>query len=288
VKKGNHKNYHFTIVDIKSAAIARDLVVLMLLDELSELAHDDARAKSSLVLLCLSYTYLSAIMPSSLHEMLQEKISEVKDALEKDNLPPFIEVPDMYRADIAGYLDDWQRKVQQEYPVTRVQAEVVQTRERTEMQSLMAGRPSEWEDLPPGTVMASEQSFEAQTGALVLNAPYNDLLDPGLREAFDAFKQRGPKSAVKKAVKVIHDTWSTNPTFVDLAWEHSRDHSPIMDFDVGENPCAFSFKIMKMMVDSGPTSGFKPRVSQLSMARSSVFEFPAHWFISLAQSLKQM
>jgi hypothetical protein len=93
-------------VDIKSPAIARDLVVLMLLDELSELAHDAAKAKSSKILMCLFYTYLSAIMPSTLLEVLQVRIGEARNALEKNTLPPFIEIPDMYRAEIIGYLDD--------------------------------------------------------------------------------------------------------------------------------------------------------------------------------------
>lgn len=78
--KEDQKDYHFTIVDIKSPAIARDLVVLMLLGELSELARDAAKAKASKVLMCLVYTYLSAIMLSSLHEVLQDKIGKAKNA----------------------------------------------------------------------------------------------------------------------------------------------------------------------------------------------------------------
>jgi hypothetical protein len=192
-KKETHKDYHFTIVDIKSPAIARDLVVLMLLDELSELAHDAAKAKASKVLMCLVYTYLSAIMPSSLHEVLQDKIGKAKNALEKNTLPQFIEIPDMYRADIICYLDDWQRKVQQEFPITRLQPEVARTRQQY----------PEFVDLPPNGRSAQETAFEEQTGALILPAPYNNLLDPSLREAFDAFGSRGSQAAVRKAVKAI-------------------------------------------------------------------------------------
>jgi hypothetical protein len=198
-KKEIDKTYHFTILDTNSPAIARDLVVLMLLDELSELAHDAAKARSSKILQCLFYTYLSAIMPSSLHEVLQVKIAEAKTALEKNTLPPFIDIPYIYRADTVGYLDDWQRKVQQEYPVTRLQPAVVRTR----------GQYPEFVDLPPNGKAAKECDFEEQTGALILPAPYNSLLDPSLREALDVFGSRGSQSAIRKAVKAIHDTWST-------------------------------------------------------------------------------
>jgi hypothetical protein len=268
-KKEDQKDYHFTIVDIKSPAVARDLVVLMLLDELSELAHDAAKAKASKVLMCLFYTYLSAIMPSSLHEVLQDKIGKAKDALEKNTLPQFIEIPDMYRADIICYLDDWQRKVQQEFPITRLQPEVVRTRQQY----------PEFVDLPPNGRSAQETAFEEQTGALILRAPYNNLPDPSLRETFDAFGSRGSQAAVHKAVEAIHNTWSTNPTLVDLAWEHSRD--PTAEFDVGESPGSFTEKIGKKMMESG--FGLRGPVSQMSL-----FDLPAQWFISIAQGLKQM
>jgi hypothetical protein len=268
-KKDLQKDYHFTIVDIKSPVIARDLVVLMLLDELSELTHDAARAKSSKVLMCLFYTYLSAIMPSSLYEVLQETIGKAKNALENNTLPPFVEIPDMYRAEIVCYLDDWQRKVQQEYPITRLQPEVVRTREQH----------PEFVDLPPNGKAAQETAFEEQTGALILPAPYNNLLDPSLREAFDAFGSRGSPAAVRKAVQAIHNTWSTNPTLVDLAWERSRD--PTMEFDVGNSAAHFTEKIGKKMMESG----FRLRGP---MSQMSLFEFPAQWFISLAQGLKQL
>jgi hypothetical protein len=75
-RKETYKDYHFTIVDIKSVTIARNLVILMLLDELSKLVHDTARAKSSKILLCIFYTHLSLIMPNSLLEVLQRKLGK--------------------------------------------------------------------------------------------------------------------------------------------------------------------------------------------------------------------
>jgi hypothetical protein len=133
--------------------------------------------------------------------------------------------------------------------------------------------------MPPNGKAAREYDFEEQTGALVLPAPYNNLLDPSLREAFDALGSRDPRSAVRRAVEAIHNTWSTNPTLVDLAWEHSRD--PATLFDVGDSPGSFTEKIGSKMTEIG----FRPRgpISQLSL-----FDVPAHWFISIAQGLKQM
>jgi hypothetical protein len=84
-----------------------------------------------------------------------------------------------------------------------VQPEIVQARTISEMQSVLHGRPSEFEDVPPGTLMSKQHLFEAQTGALVLPAPYKNFLDPGLREAFAASDPRKPSSAQRKAAKGI-------------------------------------------------------------------------------------
>jgi hypothetical protein len=262
-------------VDIKSAAIARNLVVLMLLDAL--LAHDVPPEKSRKILLCIFYTYLSSIIPSNLHEVLQEKIGEAKVALENGTLPPFIDIPEMYRAEIVGYLDDWQHKAQQEYHITRVQAEVVAARTRSKMQLMLTGRTSESDDVPPGK-MAKEHSFEAETGALILPAPYNGVLEPSLRGAFIAFDPQKPREAAQRAIKVIHDTWSTNPTLVDLPWEHDRPPGP---FDVGDNLCTSGQKIMQMMCDIG----FEPSGP---MSQTSWSEAPMEWFMAIAQSLRKV
>jgi hypothetical protein len=262
-----YKNYHFTTVDIHSAAIARNLVMLLLLDELSELAHDIERAESSEILLCVFYTYVSLIMPNSLHGVLQEKIGEAKNALKKNTLPSTIEIPDMYRAGVIGCLDDWQREVQQEYPVTRLQPMIVETRRVGEES------PKWWADLRPGSVAWREQRFEHETGAFVPFHRYNDLLDIGLREAFDEFGAQQSESAVRKAVRSIHDNWSTNPTLVDLTWLLTTKR----DLYIDRGPCLFTDSIWGRQRDNGD------RAPQLSL-----FECPAHWFIQIAQGLKQM
>lgn len=184
----------------------------------------------------------------------------------------------MYQAEIMEYLDDWQHKAQQEFPITRVQPQIVQAHTRSEMQSMLHGRPSEFEDVPLGTLMSKQHLFEAQTGALVLPAPYKNFLDPGLRDAFDAFDPRKPRPVQRKAVKAIHDAWSTNPTLVDLPWERGREPGA---FDVGDNPCLSSQKKLGMMMQNG----VMPRTA---MEKTYWSEGPFQWLMGVAQALKQM
>ena len=67
------RSFHFTLVDIKPAVIARDLVVFLLLDDLSKIARTST-SKRFLLLSCLYYTYLSPIMPGRLAAILQARI----------------------------------------------------------------------------------------------------------------------------------------------------------------------------------------------------------------------
>lgn len=90
VKENDRKHYHFTIVDIKAASIARNIVVLFLLSDLGELSGDESEMKKSNILLCVFYTYLSAIMPGQLYDMLQDTIAKAETALKEDTLPAYI------------------------------------------------------------------------------------------------------------------------------------------------------------------------------------------------------
>lgn len=273
-KQNGRKFYHFTIVDIKSSAIARDLVILLLLDELSELVDNTDKAIGSNTLLCLVYTFFSSIMPASLHNLLQEKIAQAKNALEEDTLPSYIEIPSMYRAETLRYLDDWQCKVQQEYPITRMQPQILQARAQEEHQHMAFGGPAEFMNLPAGVNLAKEQRFEALTGAIMLPSPQNNILGPDLQKAFKAFDARAPRPTVKGALSAIRSSWATNVTLVDLYWERSRDPDPFMDIDVGDCPFTWCHKAMEAGVKTPKAKSF--------------FDYAAPWFISIAQALRQL
>lgn len=88
-KEQERKHYHFTIVDLKAPAIARNLVLLMLLDGLAQLA-DAAEMRSSKLLLCVFYTQLSTIMPQSVYNTLQETLAQAETALKEGSLPSYI------------------------------------------------------------------------------------------------------------------------------------------------------------------------------------------------------
>jgi len=70
IQKSTGKLFHFTIVDIKLAAIARDLVVFLMLDEIANYHGDPEGLEKSKLLPCLYYTYLSPITPRGVYDVL--------------------------------------------------------------------------------------------------------------------------------------------------------------------------------------------------------------------------
>ncbi|KAK5173661.1 uncharacterized protein LTR77_002342 [Saxophila tyrrhenica] len=108
------KLFHVTLVDIKPAVIARDIVNFLLLDGLSGCANKPA---SGSLLACLYYTYLAPVMPARLYEVLQEHIQSAVDILEdRRPLPKYLDIPHLYRAPVLKVLKEWQHDASAEYP----------------------------------------------------------------------------------------------------------------------------------------------------------------------------
>lgn len=90
--KDSGKCFHFTVNDHKPAVIARDILILLMLDELAKYIGDEVKGQdemmSSGVLPCLYYTYLAPIMPKLFYDILQCNIRKAIRVLEGDaNFP---------------------------------------------------------------------------------------------------------------------------------------------------------------------------------------------------------
>jgi hypothetical protein len=98
--KGSPKRkYHFTVNDIAKSALARNLVVWMLLEIVAATAEADERQR---VLNTVFFVYLSTMMPSYAFEILEETISKAIEALEKGESP--LKWLFLHKKDIPSYL----------------------------------------------------------------------------------------------------------------------------------------------------------------------------------------
>ena len=128
--ESHNKSFHFTIVDIKSAAVARDLVTLLMFNELADHLWRDAK-EAGRMSICLYYTFIAPTMPNAVYDTLQSKIQEAIDALEgRRALPDFLDVPEMYRSSLLITLRSWQTKTEEEFPASKVRRSVLSGRMR--------------------------------------------------------------------------------------------------------------------------------------------------------------
>ncbi|TKA65542.1 hypothetical protein B0A55_09869 [Friedmanniomyces simplex] len=99
---------HFTVVDIKPAVIARDLLILMLIDRLGRTNDSKQKGGQGLIFACLFYTYLAPVMPAPVYGTLQNYIKMLIDILENRHaLLSYLDVPQIYRPDILKILREW-------------------------------------------------------------------------------------------------------------------------------------------------------------------------------------
>lgn len=99
-KQAPTRRYHFTIHDINKCAITRDLIILMLLEDLSRLDHYSDEAL--IILTTLYYTYISPMMPRYAFDQLHKTIDRALDCLKSGRQP--IELIFLHNADFPRYI----------------------------------------------------------------------------------------------------------------------------------------------------------------------------------------
>ena len=228
------RSFHFTLVDIKPAVTARDLVVFLLLDDLSKIARTST-SKRFLLLSCLYYTYLSPFMPGRLAAILQARIQRVIDILEDKQPPPgYLDIPHIHRPEVLRVLKQWQHDASARLPVSKLRQEIVWQRhsERIKLGLRVGPMP---DTLPDWKL---EEQFYEQTGVLTMPEPYDVVYGDEIRSAFQASSTRKIEQKAAVTEKVEAD-WASNVTMIDLDWVEALRSLDGKDIDVAHNPWQF-------------------------------------------------
>jgi hypothetical protein len=111
--RGTDKTFHFTLVDCKPAVIARDMVIMLLIHDLSEILKTRGKeSKRTALVACLYFTYLEPILPGHLGRILTSRIQRAVDMLEgRQGLPSYLDVPVLYRPPVIAILNEWKNEV---------------------------------------------------------------------------------------------------------------------------------------------------------------------------------
>jgi hypothetical protein len=225
------QSFHLTLVDIKPAVIARDLVLFLLLDDLSKVSRTKG-PKRSLLQACLYYTYLSPIMPGRLAAVLQARIQLAIAILEDKQPPPgYLDIPHIYRPEVLRLLKQWQHDASARLPVSKMRQKIVWQRhlERMKMGFRMGPRP----DAPPEWRV--EQDFYEETGVLTIPKPFDAVYGDEIRLAFEA-SSAGRIEQKDAVIKKVEAEWSSNVTMIDLDWVEALKSLDGSEIDVAYDP----------------------------------------------------
>jgi hypothetical protein len=232
------RSFHFTLVDIMPAVIARDLVVFLLLDDLSKIISrvSMSRSERDLLLQCLYYTYLSPIMPGRLAAVLQARIQRAIDILEDKQPPPtYLDIPHIHRPEVLRVLKKWQHDASARLPVSKMRRAIVSQRfpERMKWNLKHSASMGHMPDTAPEWRM--EQQFYEQTGVLTMPKPHDAVYGDEIRSAFEASSTGRIERKDAVANKVEAD-WASNVTMIDLEWVKALKSLDGSDIDVAHDP----------------------------------------------------
>ncbi|THZ64282.1 hypothetical protein D6C86_02622 [Aureobasidium pullulans] len=213
--RGTHdsKRFHFTLLDLKPAAIAKILIMLHLLDQ----TYDTE------ALACVVYVYGSLIMPAFAYNRLQQTIIALMQKLRKGApLASWIYVSKDQRNAILRHLDAWKENLYGKYDTRKFRERGVIIARDKQIDRLATLGPSEVRHLPfcehddalfwtYGIVMPDDKTLlkhESELAELVKDLDW---------------QSEGLPVADQKALEIIDATWKPNVTLVDIDWDTVRD-----------------------------------------------------------------
>ncbi|KJX97970.1 hypothetical protein TI39_contig450g00005 [Zymoseptoria brevis] len=196
VEKADHKQqFHFMIVDRKPAVIARNLVMLVMLDALAKTTGAN-EAAATRISTALFYTFLAPIIPPEVHTILQSIIQRLIGMLEHRMAWPFyLDVSETFRPRILRILREWQHEVGEQFPTSKLRPQIQRARVVADMQDFMtaqaymgSNRPRS--RAPPGS--EKQEAFYKET-AILTKTGNGRGQGKEVQEAFDAFHVSGGK-----------------------------------------------------------------------------------------------
>jgi hypothetical protein len=211
---------HFTLIDLKPAAIAKILIMLHLLDQ-----TDDRGA-----IACAIYVFGSFIMPSFAYDKLQQAIASLVDKCQKG--APFSDwicISETQVPRVLPHLLAWQSPLHGKYNTRNFQEGGLRD-----------------------ASMAKEQRISNGQGVMVLPfcehddnlfwtygifLPYDKTLSKHETKLARLVKDATPASR-QEALELIDRTWKPNVTLVDVEWDvvletdrHHPSEVPNFNFD---------------------------------------------------------
>jgi hypothetical protein len=232
--KPSSKRFHFTILDLKPAVLARDLLMFqLLLDSITE-----SETKSSETMVALSYMFGAQIMPQWTFDRMQQAISKVLVHLEKAerDVMGFFYIPTTARLQISRHLSAWKKAPEHWYTAATLrQLTLKQSNDRYLKEGRSTEKTTETDGfiIPPGCEENGPDSLGFdEFGALLPPWALLEKHEPRFFKIFMAWAKSRSSPALQEVKQYLDAEWKPNVTLIDLDFETKREgpRRPLMDF----------------------------------------------------------
>jgi hypothetical protein len=246
IEKTDKKSYHFTINDINKSALARDIVVFMLIEELMSL--EKGTDEYIEVLSTIYFIYVAVIIPQYSLDKMQATISKALDAIESRQQPSkLLHLYERHYQEYIKVLKSWQGEA---LTVLTTKEVFKLAKQQVSRMAMMMGDALE---LPP----KCKAERNLYLTSLVLQPPKRMLqkYDPiMLKELQDCANRPQTNTPRLKCRDYLLENWRVNTTMVDVEWYNSLEDKNSIDFgyDPFEGAEKFTDEDMKAQPPANP------------------------------------
>lgn len=218
------KKYHITINDINKTALARDLVIFMLLEDLSQL--DPKSEEYTEVMTTIYFIYIAVMMPRFVFDRMQQTIDRALIALKSRNQPS--KVFCLNRQHFPEYIKvlvSWKGSAQTLLPAKKV----------IQMGTRQVSGLAEMVSNSLEVTRKCKAERELYLATLVLQPPTSLLekYDSAMLELLQRYQSR-PRANAPRFRDHICKYWEINTTLMDEDWYRDLQNKEHLDF--GHDP----------------------------------------------------
>ncbi|CAI6097321.1 unnamed protein product [Clonostachys chloroleuca] len=272
------KNFHFTLVDVKPAVFARDLLIFHMLVAM----RSQEGKKKEETSWAIAYVFAGQVMPPWASEFLHESISALITASEdaSSNVMDIFYVSGPAREKITHILKQWREPPVETYTVAAIRRMMV---EQSDAQNKAFAKESEDEPpnpkFPPGCLHTdSDARLFNDIHVALPSGPLLERHEPELLVLSKAYHESHSPSDRKALDDYINSTWKPNVTVIDFEFE----------FKCEDRGTLSGQPFFNWSPDGVATALFMALPYQIFLSKPGVFEHISAFFRKVSSSLEQL
>jgi hypothetical protein len=230
--------FHFSALDLKFPVLARDLVMFLVIDQLSLTDLDTSESQD--LAAAAFFLYLAPLLPRYVFNLLQAKVAlAIKMLNNEEPLPIWLSIYERDTQGIIQALSIWQTEMSNRWTTAQVRQRTLNCT-RT-LKEKRAQDPYAYEEIHPRGCVQERAYYEA-VGALWPPSSLLEKYEPDLQEIIKEYEStdKNEEANLGKAKELVDRHWMPNILLFDTDITEPGDQ--IDDIPIGHDPFHFEWK----------------------------------------------